>query len=89
MSPKFFFHKMREVASFLQIMKGKITGNDKERVEGVNNALNAMKDEKEVYLEEKEDAQKSRHRTRARKSSSKEKVIRESNRDIERDISAI
>lgn len=56
MSPKFFFHKMREVASFLKIMRGKVTGNQKDRVEGVDDALNAMKDEKKVYLDEKREA---------------------------------
>lgn len=56
MSPKFFFHKMREVASFLKIMKGKASGNKKDRVKGVDNALNAMRDEKEVYLDEKRQA---------------------------------
>lgn len=56
MSPKFFAHKMREVASFLKIMKGKVTGNKKDRVEGVDDALNAMKDEKKVYMDEKREA---------------------------------
>ncbi len=35
MSPKFFFYKMREVASFLKMMRGKATGIKKDHVEGV------------------------------------------------------
>ncbi|HXH30910.1 MAG TPA: hypothetical protein VNJ01_08870 [Bacteriovoracaceae bacterium] len=83
MSPKFFFHKMREVASFLQIMKGKLTGSDAERVRGVDNALDAMKDEKKVYLDEKADALKKGSSSSKRKpKSSNDKVIRESGQDI-------
>lgn len=70
MKPEFFFHKMREVKSFLQIMRGRITGSKKDRVEGVNNALNAMKDEREVYLDEKREAKTG------------DKVQRESGRDV-------
>ena len=56
MFPTFFKHKMREVGSFLRIMKGKLTGNDEERAKGVDQALNAMKDEKRVYEKEKLEA---------------------------------
>ena len=56
MFPTFFFHKMREVASVLQIVKGKVSGKTKERVKGVDNALNAMDDERKVYEKEKRDA---------------------------------
>lgn len=56
MFPEFFKHKMREVGSFLKIMRGKAIKNDKLRAEGVNDALNSMKDEKKVYLKEKEEA---------------------------------
>lgn len=80
MSPKFFFHKMREVASFLQIMKGKATGNKKDRVKGVDNALNAMKDEKQVYLDEKQQA------LNEMPEAGQDKVLRESGGQ---DISAI
>lgn len=59
MFPTFFKHKMREVRSFLRIMKGKATGNDEERKRGVDDALRAMKDEKDVYLKEKNEARKS------------------------------
>lgn len=58
MFPKFFKHKMREVGSFLKIMKGKATGNDQERIKGVDGALNAMKDEKTVYKKEKAEAKR-------------------------------
>lgn len=56
MFPTFFKHKMREVGSFLRIMKGKLTGNDLERAKGVDQALSAMKDEKRVYEKEKAEA---------------------------------
>ena len=62
MKPSFFVHKMREVKSFLQIMRGKVTGDKEDRKEGVNKALDAMKDEKEVYLDEKREAQEEEHR---------------------------
>jgi hypothetical protein len=75
MSPKFFFHKMREVASFLKIMRGKATGNKKDRLEGVDDALNAMKNEKKFYLDENQQPQ-----------SGQDKVLRESGGQ---DISAI
>lgn len=57
MFPEFFKNKMREVGSFLKIMKGKATKNDQLRAEGVDDALNAMKDEKKVYQKEKNEAQ--------------------------------
>ncbi len=81
MSPKFFFHKMREVASFLKIMRGKVTGNKKDRVEGVDDALNAMKDEKKVYLDEKREAINEKQ-----PQAGQDKVLRESGGQ---DISAI
>lgn len=94
MFPTFFKHKMREVRSFLKIMRGKATGNDEVRKQGVNDALNAMKDEKKVYLNEKEDAKRGvdsdvKVRNNMKKSSGEErdKVIRESGEG--QDISAI
>lgn len=57
MFPEFFKNKMREVGSFLKIMRGKVTGDDQKRAEGVDDALNAMKDEKKVYQKEKKEAQ--------------------------------
>lgn len=57
MFPEFFKNKMREVGSFLKIMRGKATKNDKVRREGVDDALNAMKDEKKVYLKERREAE--------------------------------
>ncbi len=56
MFPEFFVHKAKEVLSFLHIMKGKATGDDKTRMKGVDEALNAMDEEREVYLKEKRDA---------------------------------
>jgi hypothetical protein len=56
MFPEFFKNKMREVGSFLKIMRGKATGNHKVRAQGVDDALNAMKDEKKVYQKEKNEA---------------------------------
>lgn len=92
MFPTFFKHKMREVGSFLRIMKGKVTGNDAERAKGVDEALNAMKDEKRVYLNEKEEAKKgvdSDLNARFKKdhpADQRDKIIRESGGQ---DISAI
>jgi len=77
MFPEFFKNKMREVGSFLKIMRGKATGNDQKRQEGVDDALNAMRDEKQVYLNEKREAQRG---------VDSDKVIRESGGQ---DISAI
>lgn len=81
MSPKFFFHKMREVASFLKIMKGKAIGSKKDRAEGVDDALNAMEDEKKVYLDEKREALNEKQ-----PQAGQDKVLRESGGQ---DISAI
>ena len=81
MSPKFFFHKMREVAGLMKIIRAKVTGNRKDRVEGVNNALNAMEDEKKVYLDEKREALNEKQ-----PQAGQEKVLREAGGQ---DISAI
>lgn len=59
MFPEFFAHKAREVMSFLHIMKGKITDDDEARKEGVEEALESLEKERDVYLKEKEEA--SRH----------------------------
>ncbi len=56
MFPEFFKNKMREVGSFIKIMRGKATGDDRVRAQGVDDALNAMKDEKKVYQKEKTEA---------------------------------
>ncbi len=58
MFPTFFIHKAKEVLSFLHIMKGKVTGNDEVRKQGVDEALRAMDKERQVYLREKEEAEK-------------------------------
>lgn len=84
MFPTFFKHKMREVGSFLRIMKGKVTGNREERRKGVDQALNAMKDERRVYEKQKEDA--SRDRDSDILGKGQDKVLRESGGQ---DISAI
>ena len=81
MSPKFFFHKMREVASFMKIIRGKVTGKRKDRVDGVNDALNAMEDEKKIYLDEKREALNEKQ-----PQAGQEKVLREAGGQ---DISAI
>lgn len=86
MFPQFFKHKMREVGSFLRIIKGKVTGNDQERSKGVDEALNAMKDEKEVYLQEREEASKGADSDLSNRPDPQEKVLRESGGQ---DISAI
>lgn len=54
MFPTFFKYKMREVRSFFRIMKGKLTGNNKERVAGADQALHAIKDEQRIYEKEKD-----------------------------------
>lgn len=56
MFPNFFQHKLKEVKSFLRILKGKATGNDQDRVQGVNDALKNMKDEQKNYEEERQHA---------------------------------
>lgn len=79
MFPRFFKHKMREVASFLKIMKGKVTQDDSQRVEGAKKALNAMKDERKVYEQEIKDAyQGVDPDTKRYQADAKDKVLRES-----------
>lgn len=56
MFPNFFSHKLKEVKSFVKIMKGKVTGNDQERIQGVNDALKNLKDEQKTYEEERQHA---------------------------------
>ncbi|MCM2351661.1 MAG: hypothetical protein NDI69_16710 [Bacteriovoracaceae bacterium] len=57
MNANFFKNKMKEVGSFLKIMKGKVKNRPQERVEGVNEALRSMEGEKQEYLKEKEAAE--------------------------------
>lgn len=56
MFPEFFVHKAKEVLSFLHIMKGKVSGDNETRMKGVDEALNAMEEEREIYLKEKREA---------------------------------
>jgi hypothetical protein len=58
MFPAFFKHKAKEVLSFLHIMKGKASGNDEVRKQGVDEALRSMDQERQVYLREKKEAEK-------------------------------
>lgn len=58
MFPTFFVHKAKEVLSFLHIMKGKVTGNDEVRKQGVDEALRAMDEERAVYLRERREAER-------------------------------
>jgi hypothetical protein len=64
MKPIFFFHKIREVKSFLKIMSARLSGNNRKRIEGVNEALRNMKDEKQVYLDERKAAKEEEERHR-------------------------
>lgn len=57
MFPTFFKHKAKEVLSFLHIMKGKVTGDDEARKQGVDEALRSMDKERQVYLQEKREAE--------------------------------
>lgn len=57
MNANFFKNKMKEVRSFFKIMKGKATSRPQERVEGVNEALRSMEEEKQEYLKEREAAE--------------------------------
>lgn len=83
MFPTFFIHKMREVASFLQIVKGKVSGKTEDRVKGVDHALEAMDAERKVYLKEKQDALEGKTPDVIdRPVSKKNKPVRESNQDI-------
>lgn len=87
MFPKFFKHKMREVGAFFKIMRGKATQDDSLRKEGVDDALNAMKDEKSVYQGEKQEASRGIDTdTHRYEEEAQEKVLRESGGQ---DISAI
>ncbi len=86
MFPTFFKHKMREVASFLRIMKGKVTHNTPERIKGVDQALGAMKDERRVYESEKAEASRGLDSDFNLRRDPQEKVLRESGGQ---DISAI
>lgn len=84
MFPTFFVHKMREVVSFLQIVKGKVSGDREKRIEGVDNALRAMDDERKVYIKEKKEAAQGKTSDPAidRSGEENDKPIRESNQDI-------
>jgi uncharacterized protein YjbJ (UPF0337 family) len=53
MWPAFFQHKKMELIGFLHLLRGKLTGNDQEQINGANQALNALDEEREVYLKEK------------------------------------
>lgn len=64
MKPILFFYKFREVKSFIKIMSARFSGNQKKRIEGVNEALRNMKDEKKVYLDERKAAQEEEDRHR-------------------------
>lgn len=57
MFPSFFKHKRRELMGFLQILRGKLTGDDHERIRGANEALNALEEERDIYLREKRAAE--------------------------------
>jgi hypothetical protein len=88
MFPDFFVHKMREVASFLQIVKGKVKGDSELRSRGVENALNVLEDERKVYEKEKKAARRGEITDPAidRTGEMIDKPVRESEN---RDISAI
>lgn len=88
MFPSFFIHKKREALGFFHILKGKLTGDDQERIRGANEALNALEDERVIYLREKRAAESrfdpdlSRYHSKE-KFVPQDKVARESNnRDI-------
>jgi uncharacterized protein YjbJ (UPF0337 family) len=57
MFPSFFSHKKRELMGFLHILRGKLTGDEHERIKGANEALNALEEEREIYLREKRAAE--------------------------------
>lgn len=84
MFPTFFVHKMREVASFLEIVAGKLKGDPDLRAKGVDDALNAMDDERKVYLKEKKEALRGETSDPAidRTGDMIDKPVRESNQDI-------
>lgn len=87
MFPDFFRHKFKEVKSFLRIMKGKATGNDRERAAGVDDALKNMKEEQKTYEKEREEAYRGIDPdTKRFQPDPEEKVLRESGGQ---DISAI
>lgn len=87
MFPDFFRHKFKEVKSFLRIMKGKATGNDRERAAGVEDALRNMKKEQKTYENERDDAYRGIDLdTKRYQPDPQEKVLKESGGQ---DISAI
>lgn len=87
MFPDFFKHKLKEVKSFLRIVKGKATGNDQERANGVDDALRNMKEEQKTYQTEKDNAYAGIDPdTKRYQEDPQEKVLRESGGQ---DISAI
>lgn len=87
MFPDFFKHKAKEVKSFLKIMKGKVSGNDQERVKGVEDALRNTKDEQKTYQAERDNAYAGIDPdTKRYQPDPEEKVLRESGGQ---DISAI
>lgn len=83
MFPHFFKNKAKEVLSFLHIMKGKVMGDDEARKEGVDEALAAMDKEREVYLQEKREAERNIDSDVPGRGKSENK-----GRDIGQDISA-
>jgi hypothetical protein len=56
MFPDFFIEKGKEVVSFLHILRAKVLGDDEARKKGVDEALQTMDKEREVYLREKREA---------------------------------
>lgn len=61
MFPSFFFHKIREVMSFTEIIRGRIKGDHHQRLRGVESALEILEDEKRAYEAEIREAQKELH----------------------------
>jgi hypothetical protein len=52
MNPMIFVHKMREVRSFLNIVIGKITMNNKKRIKAATEALKEIEKERQLYEKE-------------------------------------
>jgi hypothetical protein len=61
MFPDIVFHKLKEARGFLQIIRGKLSGDDLERLKGVERALESLEEERETYRQELAEAREALH----------------------------
>lgn len=87
MFPKFLKYKRDELKGAFHLIVGKLTGNERKRLKGAEEAINALEKERESYLKEKLEAENKLEPDldsyRAQHQNPGDKVIRETNnRDI-------